>query len=156
MCVYTVCYSILLTTPNLTSNLPLFDTTLYTDKVVCNGVIPHPYLPALASYGIDNDVKIWASATSIIMTGDTCGEANDIYTTTTGSISSDKKQYITKNNYYKYEIKETNIKPDVLYTKSPPKSVYSKMIELPCILESYLVSILFMLFMLYCVLNMFI
>ena len=82
------------------------------------------------------------------MTGDTCGD-------TTTNISN--KQYITKNNYYKYEIKETNIKPDVLYTKSPPKSVYSKIIELPCILESNLVSIyiyIYSLLMLYCIIIM--
>ena len=88
------------------------------------------------------------------MTGDTCGDTSGDTTTTTTNISSNK-QYITKNNYYKYEIKETNIKPDVLYTKSQPKSVYSKMIELPCILENNLVSIYiyiyYSLLMLYCI-----
>ena len=73
------------------------------------------------------------------MTGDTCGDTSG----DTTNIGNSYKQYITKNNYYKYEIKETNIKPDILYTKSPPKCVYSKLIELPCILESNLVSILY-------------
>ena len=29
------------------------------DNHICNGVIPHPYLPILASYGIDKEIKLW-------------------------------------------------------------------------------------------------
>ena len=29
------------------------------DENICNGVIPHPFLPKLASYGIDSEIKIW-------------------------------------------------------------------------------------------------
>jgi len=32
---------------------------IQADGRTCNGVIPHPYLPVLASYGIDSDVKLW-------------------------------------------------------------------------------------------------
>lgn len=32
---------------------------LLADKRTCNGVIPHPVYPLLASYGIDSDVKLW-------------------------------------------------------------------------------------------------
>jgi tetratricopeptide (TPR) repeat protein len=31
------------------------------DRNIVNGVVPHPYKPLLASYGIDNEVKIWSS-----------------------------------------------------------------------------------------------
>jgi hypothetical protein len=34
---------------------------LKADNHTCNGVVPHPLAPVLASYGIDNDVKLWAS-----------------------------------------------------------------------------------------------
>ena len=29
------------------------------DESICNGVVPHPFLPLLVSYGIDDDAKIW-------------------------------------------------------------------------------------------------
>ena len=32
---------------------------LTADDRTCNGVIPHPVFPLLASYGIDSDVKLW-------------------------------------------------------------------------------------------------
>eukprot|EP01041_Mallomonas_annulata_P001269 gene1269-2454_t len=32
---------------------------LDADRRICNGVVPHPVLPVLASYGIDLDVKLW-------------------------------------------------------------------------------------------------
>lgn len=37
------------------------------DRDVCNGVVPHPYLPILASYGIDSTVKIWGTPYSLNM-----------------------------------------------------------------------------------------
>ena len=30
---------------------------MYIDSRTCNGVVPHPYYPIFASYGIDSDVK---------------------------------------------------------------------------------------------------
>ena len=36
-----------------------------SDGHICNGVIPHPFLPKLASYGIDSDVKIWMEETDM-------------------------------------------------------------------------------------------
>lgn len=32
---------------------------LRADDRTCNGAVPHPYLPVLASYGIDSDAKLW-------------------------------------------------------------------------------------------------
>ena len=32
---------------------------LKADSRTCNGVIPHPFAPYLASYGIDSDAKVW-------------------------------------------------------------------------------------------------
>jgi WD repeat-containing protein 42A len=40
---------------------------VYADSTVCNGVVPHPYLPVLASYGIDSTVKIWGTPYSLNM-----------------------------------------------------------------------------------------
>ena len=31
-----------------------------SDDSTCNGAVPHPYAPILGSYGIANDVKLWA------------------------------------------------------------------------------------------------
>lgn len=32
---------------------------LKADEMTCNGVCPHPHLPILSSYGIDNTAKVW-------------------------------------------------------------------------------------------------
>ena len=32
---------------------------LQADSNICNGVVPHPHLPWLASYGIDDVAKVW-------------------------------------------------------------------------------------------------
>jgi hypothetical protein len=32
-------------------------------KKTCNGVVPHPFLPILSSYGIDSNVKLWGFST---------------------------------------------------------------------------------------------
>eukprot|EP01038_Epipyxis_sp_PR26KG_P010156 gene10156-13663_t len=37
---------------------------LKADSRTCNGVVPHPYYPIFASYGIDSDVKIWGYKTA--------------------------------------------------------------------------------------------
>eukprot|EP01041_Mallomonas_annulata_P010012 gene10012-20838_t len=36
---------------------------LDADRRISNGVVPHPVLPVLASYGIDSDVKLWLHET---------------------------------------------------------------------------------------------
>jgi hypothetical protein len=33
---------------------------LEADEHACNGIVPHPHLPLLASYGIDSQAKLWA------------------------------------------------------------------------------------------------
>lgn len=38
-------------------------TVMKADNRTCNGVIPNPVAPILASYGIDSDAKIWAFRT---------------------------------------------------------------------------------------------
>lgn len=43
------------------SNSETCDQLLVADESICNGVVPHPYLPVFASYGIDSDTKIWAT-----------------------------------------------------------------------------------------------
>ena len=35
---------------------------LDADSSICNGVVPHPHLPVLGSYGIESSFKIWRIA----------------------------------------------------------------------------------------------
>jgi hypothetical protein len=32
---------------------------ILVDQRTCNGAVPHPYLPYIVSYGIDNTAKVW-------------------------------------------------------------------------------------------------
>lgn len=36
---------------------------LHADNHTCNGAVPHPHWPLIASYGIDSDVKLWTVET---------------------------------------------------------------------------------------------
>lgn len=72
-------------------------TDFLIDQRTCNGVVPHPHLPLLASYGIDSDVKIFSyaspalqlssSSCSVPSKASTPSSSSSAGTTNTGSTS---------------------------------------------------------------------
>jgi hypothetical protein len=59
----------------------------FVDVSICNGVVAHPHLPLLASYGIDDEVKLWQfeTAADIAEGGDPRDAAVLVRGTTSGT-----------------------------------------------------------------------
>ena len=77
------------------------------DDHICNGVIPHPYLPRLASYGIDSEIKLWANWKDEEI--DDYDDEKDLDKDTSAIGSSTKKKKVNTKNRPRMELVIDNL-----------------------------------------------